>query len=93
MFQFLLGIPIEFGNYILVKRKFSSKMEFKGNPAPASISTLDEILEELLSKNTVQSSNKNLTLERKPAGAELCQAQVKLEVGVEFVVELKACHY
>ena len=31
------------------------------------------------------------------AGAELCQAQVKLEVvvevGVEFGAELEACHY
>ena len=31
------------------------------------------------------------------AGAELCQAQVKLEVvveiGVEFGVEVEACHY
>ena len=33
----------------------------------------------------------------KQAGAELCQAQVKLEVlfeiGVEFGVEVRACHY
>ena len=33
----------------------------------------------------------------KQAGAELCQAQVKLEVavefGVEFGVEFEACHY
>ena len=33
----------------------------------------------------------------KQAGAELCQAQVKLEVvvkiGVEFGVEVEACHY
>ena len=33
----------------------------------------------------------------KQAGAELCQAQVKLEIvvefGVEFGVEVEACHY
>ena len=38
-----------------------------------------------------------LTLVSIQAGAELCQAQVKLEVvveiGVEFGVEVEACHY
>ena len=29
---------------------------------------------------------------RKQAGAELCQAQIKLEVEVEFGVEVQACH-
>ena len=27
------------------------------------------------------------------AGAELCQAQAKLEVVVEFGIEVEACHY
>ena len=38
-----------------------------------------------------------LRLKNQQAGAELCQAQVLLEVvveiGVEFGVEVKACHY
>ena len=29
----------------------------------------------------------------KQAGAELCQAQVQLEVVVEIGVEIEACHY
>ena len=30
---------------------------------------------------------------KEQAGAELCQAQVKLEVEVEIWVEVEACHY
>ena len=46
-------------------------------------------------KNFQKKTFKTKTIE-KQAGAELCQAQVKLEVvvevGVEFGVELETCH-
>ena len=34
-----------------------------------------------------------VVLNRKQAGVELCQAQVKLKVIVIVEVEVKACHY
>ena len=33
-----------------------------------------------------------MSVQRKQAGAELCQAQVKLEVVVEIGVEVEDCH-
>ena len=97
IFQFQAQIQLQLQTYfviVIVVILRDVKLDSQGLPGQTVVIELCFYNNTYYCKNlTVTSPRIDYKCSKIQAGAELCQAQVQLEVVVEFEVEVEACHY